>query len=125
MSGNENGPLTSILPQTDFREDMRALPIDRQARHLSRPGTQSVPEITAAHLRQYLLDPGEHRNLGGVHASYRAVKAFLRWYEEEHEPSGWQNPIVKARPPKRPRELLTPAGLADVPKLLATCEAGT
>jgi len=43
-------------------------------------------DITPGHLRRYLVNLGDTRNPGGVHAAYRAMKAFLRWWERETEP---------------------------------------
>ena len=40
-------------------------------------------EVTPDIIRRYLLILGEHRNKGGVHATYRPIKAMLLWYWEE------------------------------------------
>jgi hypothetical protein len=29
---------------------------------------------------------GKQRNAGGVHAAYRAIRAFLNWFGDEYEP---------------------------------------
>jgi site-specific recombinase XerD len=61
--------------------------------------TQSIDlviQITADLIRQYLacLEQTSH-NPGGKHAAYRALRAFLNWYENEAEPVHWANPIRK------------------------------
>jgi len=45
---------------------------------------KQVTQITANDLREYLLwlDQTGH-NSGGIHAYYRALRAFLRWWECE------------------------------------------
>jgi hypothetical protein len=37
---------------------------------------------------------------GGVHAFYRTVRVFLRWYAAEFEPEGWRDPLKKGTPAK-------------------------
>ena len=63
-----------------------------------------VKHVEACHLRAYLLHLGETRNPGGIHAAYRAMKAFFRWWDLETQPDHWRNPILKLRPPKVPQE---------------------
>jgi hypothetical protein len=63
-------------------------------------------------------------NPGGIHAIYRSVKAFLRWYENEVEPENWHNPIKKIKSPKIPIEPLEPADLQDISAMIATCRKG-
>ena len=46
-----------------------------------------------------MLELSKTHNPGGVHAVYRAVKAFLRWYDVEVEPQGRTNPMGKVRAP--------------------------
>ena len=41
-------------------------------------------------------------NPGGRHAHYRAIRAFLYWYEDEVEPIDWKNPIKKVKAPIKP-----------------------
>jgi len=82
-------------------------------------------DLTPDHLRRYLLDLGRRRNPGGVHASYRALKTFLRWVEAEYEPPGWRNPIDKVHPLKLPQEPLQPIPLEHLQAMLRTCERRT
>jgi integrase/recombinase XerD len=89
-------------------------------------GITEVETITPDLLRAYLLhleDTG--RNPGGINASYRAIKTFLIWYENEAEPIAWRNPIKKIRMPKIVQMPIKPVEIADVEKLLNTCHAGT
>ena len=107
MSGPKNDQLIRLIPQNEFAQDVSAFLVDRQARGLSRrtvqfyrdelrylrtylegQGITDVMQVTPDLLRKYLLALGKHRNSGGVHAAFRAMKAFLRWYEAEMEPDG-------------------------------------
>ncbi len=88
-------------------------------------GIGEVEAVTPDVIRAFLLGLGQagHRP-GGVHAHYRSVKTFLRWYEAEVEPENWRNPIRKVKPPKVPEELLNPVSLDDVAAMLDTCKGG-
>jgi len=138
-----NKQLIRLLPkrrQHQFLRDVAAFLIDRQAQGLSSRtlefyrdelhyladwlAHQDVTDTLAAtpdHLRRYLLGLAERRNAGGVHAAYRAAKAFLRWYEAEYEPDGWRNPITKVKPPRLTSQPIEPVSVAHIAKMLATC----
>jgi len=82
-------------------------------------------EISPTDIRQYIFELQESgHNSGGVHACYRALKTFLRWYEAEAEPGEWSNPIKKVKAPKVPIEPLEPVQLEDVKAMILTCEKG-
>lgn len=100
-----------------YRDRLRSFLTFCETRALARMG-----EITADELRAFLLylqDSGH--NTGGVHSSYRALKAFLNWFEDEAEPPNWKNPIKKVKAPKLAQALLEPAALADVEALIKVC----
>lgn len=83
----------------------------------------NVTDITTDLLRRYMLHLEEtHHNPGGIHANYRAVRAFLRWYEAEEEPECWKNPIKRVRAPKLPDLVLEPVELSTVQALVDVCE---
>lgn len=143
MSAPEKSLLT-ILKTAPLDADIRAFLTDREARGLSRRtlqfyaaeldnlraflqarGIADTLAISANDLRAFFLDLGKRRNPGGVHAAYRAARAFLRWYASEYEPGDWRNPIAKVRPPKVPDKTLDPVPLADVAAMLKTCEGRT
>jgi len=94
-------------------------------RFLSREGVDRVCGITPGLLRRYLLQLGRTHNAGGVHAAYRAVRAFLRWFELEEEPDGWRNPLSSVRAPKVPLEPLEPVPIHDVRAMIQTCRRRT
>jgi len=88
--------------------------------------TQAVTQITQITpnlIREFLLDlENKGHNPGGIHAVYRTVKTFLRWWENEVEPENWKNPINKVKPPKVNVELLEPANIEDVHGMIETCD---
>lgn len=133
-----------ILAHTAIMQDARAFLVDCQARRLAPSTVQrygrelrlfrlwaegqpvtAVQDITPDLLRRYLLHLAETRNPGGQHIAYRVLKTFLRWYEREHEPPDWKNPIAKVQAPKLPQDPLPPVPLADLRAMLATCERRT
>lgn len=86
----------------------------------------TIDQITPNVIRQFLLHLEEAgHNPGGRHAAYRALRAFLYWYEDEVEPDNWKNPIRKVKPPRVPVEILDPIPIVDINKMIATCEKGT
>ncbi|MBM4425469.1 MAG: hypothetical protein FJ030_19185 [Chloroflexi bacterium] len=85
----------------------------------------SVEAITPDDLRTFMLWLAEKEHTpGGQHIFYRALKTFLRWYEEETEPEHWRNPIERVKPPKLPELPLQPAELSDVSRLLSVTGKG-
>lgn len=83
---------------------------------------KQITQITAGDIREFMLQLEESgHNPGGRHACYRAIKAFLYWWEKEIEPPGWRNPIKKIEAPKVELEPLEPANPADIKAILETC----
>jgi integrase/recombinase XerD len=84
----------------------------------------SLEEITPNVIRQFLLWHQETgHNPGGLHATFRTIRVFLIWYENEAEPDGWKNPISKVKAPKVTNEPLSPVEPEDVLALLKTCKS--
>jgi integrase/recombinase XerD len=91
--------------------------------------TQSIDlviQITADLIRQYLacLEQTSH-NPGGKHAAYRALRAFLNWYENEAEPVHWANPIRKVKAPRVPPERLEPVSNETIARMIRACIPNT
>jgi len=131
-----------IREKANLDREIDAFLIDRQARglsprtvkyyegklgllreYLTTRGIVAVESINAPILRRLLLELSTTHNPGGVHCIYRAVRAFLNWYEAEVEPEGWSNPIAKVNPPKLSQEPLEPVSLEDLRAMLATCRS--
>ena len=87
-----------------------------------------IEEVSPNVIRQFLLWHEETgHNAGGLHAAYRVLRTFLRWYENEVEPEGangvrWKNPIRKIKAPRIGTEPLEPADLNSVKAMLAVCD---
>lgn len=76
----------------------------------------TVAEITPDVIRAFLLDYKESHNQGGVHAVYRAIKAFMNWLWFEYEFSR-PNPMMKVKcetHKQPPIEGLAPEHIADI-----------
>jgi integrase/recombinase XerD len=100
-----------------YREKLRKFCEFCETRAITRIG-----QITPGELRTFLLHLQDtSHNAGGVHGYYRAIKAFLRWYESEAEPDDWKNPIAKVKLPRPTQPPLDPIELVDVQALLETC----
>lgn len=83
---------------------------------------ESMTDITSAHIRAFLLWHEETgHSPGGLHAAYRTVKVFLKWYELEAEPDNWHNPIKKVKAPRQASLILEPAKINDIGRIIDTC----
>lgn len=83
-------------------------------------------QITANTLRRYFLwlkDDVGHRP-GGVHAHYRSVKAFVRWWALENDQMGHYRLFKRVKAPKVDIEILPTVSLDDVYAMIATCDDG-
>lgn len=81
-----------------------------------------ISQITPTLIREFLLElEYKGHNPGGIHAIYRTIKTFLIWWANEVEPENWKNPIKKVKPPKINIELLEPACIDDVYKMIDIC----
>lgn len=133
MTGNSHKHMIS--------REITAFLIDRQARKLSqntinyyeqelevfrrdmaRRNVQFMEDVTTEHLRLCLLLLGQRRSAGGVHACWRALKVFFRWWVVEVEYSG-RNPMAKVQPPKRNTEPIAGVEPNTLRRLLIACSA--
>ena len=135
--------LIKINQETNLLIWIEAFLIDRKAQNLS-SGTlkfyqnklrlfanycdsqiiSDITEITPNILRQFLLHLEETgHNPGGIHAIYRSIKVFFRWWENEIEPETWQNPIKRIKAPKVPEKILDPAPIEDIFAMVSTCKS--
>lgn len=81
-----------------------------------------VEQINPNLIRTYLFWLRETgHSEGGVHAGYRTLRAFLRWWGDEVEPENWKNPINKVKAPKLDIQPLEPVELDKVKKLIDSC----
>jgi site-specific recombinase XerD len=96
-----------------------SLELEYFQRYLTSVQVVHVQDVTANLIREYLVDLGTHRNPGGVHAGFRAIKVFLNWYSKEED---WVSPIRKVQPPKLSTEPLAGVPAESVQLMLATCD---
>lgn len=89
-------------------------------RYLSRQGIDSIDQITPHILREFLvyLDDTGH-NRGGVLAYYKAIRAFMKWYQVEFDSL---NPMDKVKAPANHTQPLDPIPLQDINRLLSVCD---
>lgn len=141
----EQGTITKWAQDTYLLTWIGAFLTDRKAQNMS-PGTlhfyrsklelftrfcegQAVTQITQIDsnlIRQFMLWLEETgHNPGGIHACYRTLKTFLRWWEDETEPDNWKNPISKVKAPRVGVEPLTPVSLSTVKALVDSCPLDT
>jgi integrase/recombinase XerD len=86
-------------------------------------GADDVTQISPTLVRGRLVTlEAAGRNPGGRHADYRALRAFLNWWQHETEPDAWQNPLQKVTPPKVTLEPIEAVSLATVAAMLAVCK---
>ena len=79
-----------------------------------------ITEVTSDVIRHYLLDLGKRRNQGGVHSTYRAIKAFLNWTWEEFELEE-RNPITRVKISNVNSQPLPGITMEDVRKMINAC----
>jgi integrase/recombinase XerD len=86
---------------------------------------KTIDQITPEVIRLYMLylDESGH-NAGGICAKYRSIRAFLRWYQAEFEPTAWRDPLAKVKPPRVDIEPLEPVTIEHVRMLIDTCRRG-
>jgi integrase/recombinase XerD len=86
---------------------------------------KSINQITPDAIREFLVSlESTGHNPGGIHSAYRALRAFLYWWENEIEPESWKNPIRKVKAPRLTLEPLNPADPETIKRLITTCEYG-
>ena len=132
------------LPQNEYLPTLAAaFLLDRKAQNLTRKtlefyrmnlqkfidwcepqAIKTVTQLTPDVMRAFFIAMSETHKAGGVHAFYRSVRAFLRWYVLEFEPEGWRDPLRKVKAPKVDVEPLEPVTREAVRALLDTCERG-
>ncbi len=96
--------------------------LERFIAFLERAGIADLEAITPTHLRDYLLSLASHRNPGGVHAGYRAIRSMLNWYDDEFEPEGWRNPIRKVKAPRVNHQALPGVPVATIQRMIDACD---
>lgn len=82
-----------------------------------------VSQLTPDVLRRWLMWLATRgHNPGGIHACYRTLRTFARWYWQETDQAG-NPPTAKVKAPKVAIELLEPVELPQVDALLSACDS--
>jgi integrase/recombinase XerD len=138
MTPQKSGVTTGILDDY-LAVWIEAFLIDRKARGLSKntvlfytrklkqfadyceaQAVKNISQITPGLLREFILWMQRDHNEGGVHAAYRALRAFLLWYTEETEE---QTAIHKIKPPRVALEPLEGVSLETVLQLVKVSDS--
>ena len=85
----------------------------------------NIQDITPGLIRDFILDLQMTHTEGGVHTFFRSLRALLNWYEFEHEPENWKNPIRKVKAPRVSEQLLEPVTNEIIDQLLNACSDST
>lgn len=88
-------------------------------------GIKNIDQLNPDVIRSFLNHWKEtgHSN-GGIHGMYRSLRALLRWFEQEYEPSGWRDPLRNIKPPRVDIEPLDPVSIEHVRAMVDTCNGG-
>jgi site-specific recombinase XerD len=84
--------------------------------YLEKRNIQNI-DISPLVIREYFVELKTHRNIGGCHASFRALKCFFNWVGNEYDLI-WKNPIYKVKVPHSKIPPLPEIPMEDVRKLL-------
>lgn len=82
-------------------------------------GVRTPNEVTANHIRMFLLKLQERCKPYSIHDYYGCVKRFFNWLVAEEMLE--QNPMRNIRPPRYPKEIITPFKVEQVKDLLLLC----
>jgi len=88
--------------------------------YLDQQGVRAPQELTATHIRRFMMTLRSTHSAGGCHAFWRAVRAFVRFLVREGVLE--RNPMAGLRAPKVDEEPLEPIGVDDLQAMLATCD---
>jgi integrase/recombinase XerD len=91
--------------------------------YLVTQGVTTLAQLETRHIREYMIALSQHRNQGGVHAAFRAIKAFLRWWEVESMDPTFVNPIDRVTPPTLSKEPIEGVPMENVRAMLSLCNS--
>jgi integrase/recombinase XerD len=84
-------------------------------------GVETIEDLTANVVRQYMAELSTHRSPAGCHVPYRIIKSLTYWWENETD-GEYVSPVHRVRGPKLDKKLLEPADLGDVRKMIDACK---
>jgi len=80
-------------------------------------------ELSADVIRKYLLEVASHRNKGGTHVSYRVVKAFCNFWQNETD-GEFVSPMKKIKVAAGNTQPLPGVTTDEIMKLVDACTTG-
>ena len=96
--------------------------LNKFAAYCDPTGITTLESLRADDLRRFLLWLNtQGHNAGGIHAHYRIVKVFVRWWVDKIDARDYVNLFKKVKAPKVDDTLLPPVPLEDISALLKTC----
>jgi integrase/recombinase XerD len=96
--------------------------LNKFAAYCDAVGISTLESLRADSLRRFLLWlERKGHNPGGIHAHYRIVKVFLRWWADEIDARDYGNLFKKVKAPKVNNRPLPPVPLENVNALVKTC----
>ena len=123
-----------VLNQQTFSENVETFLFDRESKGRAKKTISFYQselnlfgrwlgdkEVSSDTLRRYFVDLSSTRNTGGRHCSYRVLKAFLNFVEEEEVIPDFKNPIRKVKISSSKNPPLPEYTLDEVQKLLSVC----
>jgi len=97
--------------------------LDAFLSYCNRQSVTHITQVTPDFIRRYLLSYEGIWKPGGIHASFRTLRAFFRWLDfEDVMDSSWKNPILKVKGPRVPEEIIEPISMQDVETLINSCK---
>lgn len=81
----------------------------------------NIESLNGNIIKKYLLNLGKSRSPGGIHCSFRSIKAFCNYIDDQLEPS-WKNPIKKVKLSTVKLDPLPEIPLPIIQQLLNVCE---
>jgi len=79
-------------------------------------GTKEPGEVTANHIRIFLLLLHDRMKPASVHVYYGCVNRFFNWLLEENVLV--HNPMERMRPPRVPKQIIQPFSTEDIRRML-------
>jgi site-specific recombinase XerD len=92
-------------------------------KYLSRVGVSDPRQITASHVRMFILLKQQTCNSVSVHTYYRHAKRFINWMVNEGILE--KSPMVTIKPPRMAQTMVKPFNVTDLRTLLALCDSET
>lgn len=130
LDAPQSNPLTRCI--ADFVNDRRSSQLsprtieyytDELTAFAASVGDLALADLQPDLIRAHLLNLANTRNPGGIHARFRAIRAFLNWCWQEYE-LNVRNPITRVKSPRVQTAPLPGVAIANVMKMLTACRYG-